>query len=269
MKYIKLIALLWVTGYATEYSPWFTPPFEFQSRLSYLYENQTQVQTPRGSFKNTCNESSVHFGLGVTPWPNWNVETELFLTHTNDIPFSYEASYLTVRYAWMDDICGDWISLVTGVTLSFPGDRYLRNFCFNYHGNINTELHATIGKEWAYQKDWITRFWALGGWGIANKGSGWVHGLGVWEYKPISCIELGVFSEAEYGLGNNDIIPDEPFRGYASINHQNVDIGGYMNYVIPYWGTLTVIGWYNVYARNYIENYWGAGLSFLFPFSIL
>lgn len=269
MKYIKLFCFLLTTCYATEYSPWFTPPFEFQGRSSFLFEHDPSVQSPRGSFKKIENEYTLQFSLGVTPWPNWNVETELFLTGTSNINFSYEAAYLTVRYSWLDDIYSDFISLVTGVTVTFPGKQFLKEFCFAYHGDINSEFHITIGKEWACKDDWLTRFWILGGYGIANKGNAWAHGLGVWEFKPFSCIEVGAFSEGLYGFGNNDIIPNEPFEGYASINHQNIDIGGYLNYVIPYFGTLTVIGWYNVYARNFVENSWGAGVSFLFPFSIL
>lgn len=268
MRYIFLLFLFSV-GYATDYAPWFTPPFEFQGFGSYLFSHRERVQTPKGSFKNLSNDNTVQFSLGVTPWPYWNVETELYLTKTTNIPFSYQASLVTVRYAWLDDITGDLFSLVTGVTLSFPGDRYLRDFGFSYHGNINAEFHATVGKEWACQDVWITRLWFLGGLGQANRGSPWLHGLLVWDYAPLDCLQGGLFSDATYGLGNEDIIPNVPFEGYANINHQTVMMGGYLNYMINYVGALTLIGWVNLYSHNFVENYWGIQVSFLFPFSIL
>jgi hypothetical protein len=267
MKFISLL-LLFSSGYASEYAPWFPPPWEFQGRVSYLYEQVEKVRSPQGSFRAPSNNSSIQLSLDVTCWPYWNVEGEVFLTRTSDIDFAYEAALFTLRYAWLDDISGDCISLITGATLSFPVDRFLHEFSFDYHGNANAEFHATVGKEWARCEDWLLRLWGLGGLGIANRGSPWVHGLGVVECKPFSCLAGGLFSEAVYGLGHQAIIPDVPFEGYASINHQAVDVGGYVTYDIRYLGTLTLLGWYNVHARNFIERYWGGGISLLVPFSV-
>jgi hypothetical protein len=251
------------------YDPWFPPPLEFQGRMSYLYEHVREVESPQGSFLSPSDNSTMHLGLSLTPWPYWNLEADLLMTRASDIPFSYEAALLTIRYAWLDDISGDWITLVTGTTLSFPGERFLHAFSFDYHGNVNAEFHATVGKEWAHGNDWRFRIWGLAGYGVANRGNPWVHGLGVIAYKPCRCLDGALFSEAVYGLGRHTIIPNAPFEGYASIGHQAIDIGGMLNYEICYFGTLTLLGWYNVHARNFIENYWGAALSLLVPFSFL
>lgn len=271
MKFINACALLLASAsvHATEYAPWFTPPFEFQGRISYLYEHSNRVQSPSGSFTKSTRNSSAHLSLAATPWPHWNVEAEVFLTHTSDIGFAYEATWLTIRYAWLDDIAGDCFSMVTGLTLSFPEKRFLREFSFPYHGHTNAELHATLGKEWACGTDWKARFWGLAGFGIAERGSPWLHGLGTFEYHLFPYAVAGVFTEALYGLGSNNILTHTPFKGYASISHQTIDLGGYIDYEIRYWGNLKLLGWYSVHSRNFIEHAWGATVTVLIPFSII
>jgi len=269
LKHFLFFLFLFSGGFATEFAPWFSIPFEFQGRASYFYDSTRFVQSPLGNFKAPSDDYSFQFSLGVTPWPYWNAEVELYMTHTSDVSFAYEAAICTVRYAWLDDIAGDPISLVTGATFAFPGKRFLFDFSFDYHAEVNGELHVCIGKEWAKKDDWWTRVWALGGYGIANRGNGWVHGLGTWEFKPLSNFDCGIFSEAVFGLGPNNIIPDEPFEGFASIAHQNVYVGCFFNVSLPCNATVGVISWYNVYARNFVENYWGGGISVLVPFSII
>ncbi|MCH9690372.1 MAG: hypothetical protein K0U10_06965, partial [Gammaproteobacteria bacterium] len=165
------------------------------------------------------------------------------------------------------DIRGDPISLVTGVTFSFPGSRELRDFSFPFHAEVNGEFHVTMGKEWSCHREWWLRVWALGGWGIANQGNGWLHGIGALSIKP-SSLEWGVITEALVGLGPNNITPNVPFEGYASIDHRTVDLASYLSHHLGCWGTLRVMGWYNVYAHNFLENYWGVGATLLIPFSL-
>jgi hypothetical protein len=267
MKRIWLLLLLITPLYATEYAPWFSPLWEFQGELSYLYKHVLKVESPKGDFNFRSDDQSIRGSLGLTPWPYWNIEVELFLTETSTIPFSYEAAYGSVRYQWLDDIRGDPIALVTGVTLFFPNKRYQRNFSFPYHGDINVELHATIGKEWACGREWSTRGWILGGWGIANKGNGWLHGLAVMEFNP-GFFEWGIFTEILCGLGSNDVISSEQFAGYASIGHRSVDVGGHLKIDLSCIGSLTILGWINSYARNYILHTWGFGINILIPFSL-
>ncbi|MCH9626662.1 MAG: hypothetical protein S4CHLAM2_02880 [Chlamydiales bacterium] len=263
-----LVCLLLTSSlYATQFKPWFSPLWEFQGRLSYLFDKERQVQSPLGNFNAPSNDYTFQFSLGLTPWPDWNAEVELFLTHTSDIPFSYLAALGTIRYQWLDDIRGDPISLVTGVTFSFPGSRELRDFSFPFHAEVNGEFHVTMGKEWSCHREWWLRVWALGGWGIANQGNGWLHGIGALSIKP-SSLEWGVITEALVGLGPNNITPNVPFEGYASIDHRTVDLASYLSHHLGCWGTLRVMGWYNVYAHNFLENYWGVGATLLIPFSL-
>jgi hypothetical protein len=268
MRYISLF-LLFCHGYATEFAPWFPTPFEIDGRLSSFFEHATQVQSPLGNFKTPTNDVSVCCSLDLTPWPDWNVETELCLTHTQDVAFAYEAAFLTLRHAWLDDIRGDPVSLVTGVTVAFPGHRFLHELSFPYHGHVNAEFHATVGKEWTRCQDWFFRAWSVAGFGVADRGSSWLHGVVAIEARNSSCTTSGIFVETLCGLGKHNLMPHAVFNGYGSIAHRNVDLGGFYSYCFPYYGTLSAIAWYNLYAHNYIHNYWGLGLSLIVPFSIL
>ena len=266
MKFISWIGFIPALIYGTEYEPWFAPPFEFQGRIGAFYERAHAVQTPLGSFDEPTRNASAHFSLAVTPWPYWNVETEVFVTHTADTTWTYEAARLTLRYAWLDE---DPFSLVTGVTLSFPSTHFLHELSFPYHGHANGELHVTGGKEWPHGSEWNSCLWGLVGYGVAEKGSPWLHGIGSYAHRLSSCLNLGIFTEMLYGFGDKNIIPLAPFSGYASIHHQTIDLGGYLELQIRYWGILKAIGWYRLYAHNFTEKNWGLSLTLLIPFSVI
>lgn len=267
MKRLLLLLLFTSSLHGAEYAPWFSPLWEIQGDIGVFYTRDKTVQSPKGSFHDPSHDYTLMGSLGITPWPYWNVQVDVCMSRTKEIPFSYEAVYGTVRYQWLDDIRGDPLALVTGVTFSFPAERYLHSYRFAFHGEVNAELHATIGKEWACGDNWWMRGWALGGLGFANRGNGWLHGIAVWEFNP-KCFGWGVFTEALYGLGSQDIIPNVPFEGYASIDHRTVDVGGFLNYELDYLGELTCLCWYNAYARNFILHNWGLALNLLIPFSL-
>lgn len=266
MRSIFLALLFTSSLFATEYDPWLPPLLEFQGRVTYLFGHDDHVQSPKGSFKESDNDHTINMSLAGSIWPNSSVEVEVLGTQSEDISFTYQAAYITARYAWLNDSAGDCVSLVTGATVAFPGTVFLSDFSYPYHGHANFEVHATMGKEWTRDLDWTRRVWLLGGWGIADEGQGWLHSFGAVEFNP-QCFEWGVFYEALFGLGSNDIIPNEPFEGYGGIGHQNVDVGAYVSR-----GTgcerLGCFGWYSVYARNFVEHSWGLGARWTVSFGL-
>jgi hypothetical protein len=109
MKFIRpLFLLLFLAGVgypgnATEYSPWFSPLFECDARFSYQYANIEKFNSHSSDFSVPSQHHTCHASVGITPWPYWNIEGELFLTHSSQVSCSYEASRLTLRYNWLDD----------------------------------------------------------------------------------------------------------------------------------------------------------------------
>jgi len=266
VRKLLVLLLLFSQAYAVDYSPWFAPPWQFQGTVGTRYEHSKKIQSPKGNFNALSNEYFLDMGLAVTPWPYWNVEAEFAMFHSQEIDFAYQVANITVRYAWLDDIAGDPISLVTGVTVALPGNHFLKELTMPYHGNVNTEIHASIGKEFTCRGEWKRRFWALGGWGFANKGSTWVHGFLAWEESLNACMTWSLGSDLLFGLGNEDLI-EADFNGYADIGYQVINLATALNYQIPYVGTLQGIVLYNVYARNFAEHFFGLSLHLIVPFS--
>ncbi len=269
MRLIKFLLLLSSIGYATDLSPWFPPPLEIQSHANVLYEKVDRIQSPLGDFLAPSQNASFHTSLSASPLPFWCLEGEIYLTHAQDIAFAFEAAYFTLRYAWTDDIIGDPFTLVTGITAAFPNKRFLRQFSFDYHGTLNTEVHVTVGKEWSCQEEWLLRAWALAGLGVANRGNPWFHWITSLECRSSACTSLGIYADATHGFGSQNLSAHRPFKGYAAVGHQAIDLGGYARYCMKYFGTWTLAGWYNVWSVNFPIHYWGATLSLCLPFSIL
>jgi len=270
MRKLLLLLLLSSTLFATEYEPWFGAPWEFHSRLSYTYSHTERVQSPAGSFKYIDNYHEFAGSLMMTVWPDLSVEAELAFLTSDDIDFSYEVFILTARKLWLDDLCGDWISLATGVTMAFPPKRILHDFDFPYHGHVNAELHLTAGKEFrsCCTMEWNWRLWGLIGYGVAEKGSPWVHGLITFDQGISECAHFSLFMELLYGLGGENIIPGVPFRGYASIQHETIDLGGRYQRELGLLGSLSFLGFINVHARNFTEHSFGVQAALTIPFGL-
>lgn len=267
---LAFICLL-LTGkvFATQYSPWFPPLFEFQSRTAYLFEHASRVQSPKGSFHFPVNDSSLHLSLELAPWPYLCVEGELYLTHANSIDFAYEASFASARYLLFDEEDGDFLNIAAGLSFFFPGTRFLHNFNYPYHGHFNAELFASIGKEWYLCELGFSRLWTMTGIGQGNHGKPWIHGLSVWHVEPCPRTGFGVWFEWLIGLGQNNIIAAEPFPGYALISHRNIDVGAFLSCPLGcFLGTLTVFGSYNVYAHNFVSHEYAVGAVVKIPFSL-
>lgn len=267
MKRIFLLLLLTPSLFANQFmNPWFSPLWEFESEMGYRYTEGKRVESPTGDFNVASVNHSVHMDLGLTFWPYWNGFVELRLTRTTQIPFAYEAALATLRYQWLDDIQGDLFALATGVTFSFPSSRYLHSFYFPYHGEVNGQLFATLGKEWARGCDWWMRGWILGGWGIANRGQSWLHSLATLEFRAHP-FEWGFLAEGVMGMGPHNLTPTSHFKGYASVAHRSLDFGGFIRTELGYLGKCLIRGWYNVYAHNFVLHSWNLEASLEIPFS--
>lgn len=260
MKKLALLFCLSTFCYGADYAPWFCPPLLFQADARALYAHKPFDEAYPDIY-------SLQAGLRVTPWPYWQLETEIWITSKEALHFQYESALLTLRYAWRDDIQGDPFTFVTGFTLNVPGGPFLHDERFLYPGDVNCELHATLGKEWARNVNWLWRIWFLAGYGVANKGSPWWHFLGTLEWQPVNCLSLGGYSEAFLGLGNEAL--SLPFNGYGPIAYRDLTIGGKITFLISEAACLRLLAWMTPYSRNFVENSWGVTAQLSFPFSVL
>ncbi len=256
--------------FATAISPWFGNVFEFETDCSYLYRHSDRIQSPLGSFADTRNTSELDFALAISPWPQWSFEAEVYVGSSPTISFSYEACLFTGRYLWFDELSGDPLNMAVGVTLSIPQKRFLKDFSYWYHGDVNAEAHLAFGKECPNWCTWLweSRYWVLGGFGVSNRGNPWVHAIASAEWRFSSCALGGIFTEALFGLGSHNIIPLAPFEGYAPIAHRSIDLGAFLSYQIEVVGTLTFESFYRLYAHNFPLHTFGCQVNFLIPFSL-
>ena len=267
----RFFLLLWALPLAaTELHPWLPPPWEFQTKADYLYQYEDSIQTPRGDFNLNNPINNATFGLDLTFWPSWNAEIELLLSSNpaTNVNFSYEATRLTGRYQWLDEACGDCVSVTSGVTLFAVRSSFLTATSCWFHGNFNAEFNAAVGKEYVRNNEWLMRLWGYAGLGVANKGNPWWHYYGAWDVKACCNITISALAELVYGMGNNNIIPAEVFPGYAGIRHQFVNIGLSVKRDCICWGTWELNGWYNVHAFNFPQDYYGLGVTWRMPFGL-
>lgn len=264
--FLNLLSIPKTLGW--EVSPWLPPVFEFQSRSTYIYRRNREVTTPQENFHSFNDVHSLRSSLGLSFWPSWNAEAEIRLSHAKEIDFAFESGRLSLRHALLDDIIGDPVSLTIGISTYFAASRFLKNFAFPYHGNLNIELHAAIGKERSCGNDWSSRKFTYGAIGLANKGFPWLHFLSAYEKRFSLLSSGGLYVDALFGLGDKNICIDTSFNGYADINHRNINLGAYYTRQVGVLGSLTLGLWYMPYSRNFIQNEVGAIASFLIPFSL-
>jgi len=268
MKKLLLPLLCTFPLAATDLQPWFPPPWQFIPSVEYLYQYENTIQSPLGNFDLNNPINNLALGMNVTVWPDWNGEIEVLFSSNpaTELDFSYQATRLTGRYQWLEEGCGDWITLTSGLTLFAVRSSFLTATSCWFHGNFNAEFNAAVGKEFVRYDDWIMRLWSYAGLGFANKGNPWWHSYSAWDVKIGQCSTISALLELVYGMGNNDIVPNEPFPGYAGIRHQFVNVGlGFKRSGIT-WGIWELTGWYNIHAYNFPLNYYGLGIAWRMPF---
>ena len=261
---------LFCTAFATNYAPWFGNVWEAQWTPSYLRYQGKKIDSPNGDFNDFGYKNIFANSLALTVWPRWNLEAELILNNSNDIDFAYEASTITGRYQWLDDLTADPVSLTTGATINFPGNRFTHDFHDFYVGDYNIDLHLAIGKELPYcsLETWKGRVWAYGAYGFANRGSSWARAIGAIDWRFTSCTYLTLFSNVLYGFGSDNLISKELFTGYASVGYRSLDIGAKAGYQMGCFGTLSLLGSYNLSDRNYPIHSYFAQIALQIPFSL-
>jgi hypothetical protein len=252
----------------TEYAPWFHNLFEFKANIAYQYIEAEKVQSSEGDFDSPFPyDNAFLFGLGISPFPRYDFQAELIFSNNTKIEYGYQAFLTTVRYLWLDDISGDPLSLATGITLSFPAERFLRNVNYFYHSHVNGEFHLSVGKEYPNDSltDWKRRWWVLAGIGIADQGTGWIHSMieAAWNWYPR--VNFGLFSELLFGLGNKSAFL--PFEGYKLVDYRVIDAGVSIEFSCLPKLIMAMEFAYRLYAKNAPEHSSFICLKLSSPFS--
>ena len=259
--------MLAVSGVALEHQPWFGDVFQFHFLGDYTYSRFPSFQNGYPKLQQPFNSHVIYLGLDFSPSPIWSVDFDIQLADTTKTPFSFRTIAAQGRYLWMDDIIGDPISLVTGVSGRFTTSKNLKDISCPSHGNVDIELNVSLGKEFEASNNWLFRTWFYGALGHANRGSPWVRGILSLETNIDDSHKIALFAEGINGYGRHARVDINRFYGYAKVREKAVDVGIRYGYTIGVWGTLRAEYSRRVLAKSapqYVNFY---SVSYLLPFS--
>jgi len=167
---IIMLLVPWA-GSATETMPWFGNVMEFEFRSSYAFRHYTTVDVGGTSGDHSSDDHLLNLSLALTPVTQWSGEVELLVVRTAEQGFSVAHLRAIGRYLWTDDVIGDPFSLTTGMSLTIPVKTSQQDISLGYHGDVEVEFHAAIGRELPSNGDsWLMRGWGEASAGIANIG---------------------------------------------------------------------------------------------------
>lgn len=252
---------------ATDLKPWFPRSLEFQPRFTYLHQQYTEVDTGRGV---CCKRSKDDFYTASLElaYAEYCGEIETTFAGTGSHHLGPEDVSLTLRYQLFDDVIGDPVSLVAGVTLSQVFSLALKDISTFYHGTAQGEIHAAIGRECSTWTTWSSRWWVVGAFGAGDHGSPWIRGEAAWEKNILEMQQVRFFIHTLYGLGRNDLELNVPFEGYGPIRHQSVDVGLQYRYTFDCDSILSAGFIRRVYSRNCPKDVNIYFVRYLYPFGL-
>lgn len=266
MKKLALALALPVAGFALEQDPWFDQCYEFLFRADYSYDFFRKIDHASPPLHKTQQTHVVGAELELTAPETWNWQLELELATTNGESFGYRSFALQIMRGWLDDVCGDPISLATGFLYRDASSRFLHAPSTPYHARANFEFYTSMGKEWSRGHCWLFRVFALGAVGQGSRGSPWARGdLTLWA-NSCDRYEIKFYVKSYFGFGDHTTVDLDPFRGWAKIRHQSVDIGGSYRFCGTIYGSLRFDYLYRVYARSYPEHVNWFQVTYELPF---
>ncbi|MDN3504279.1 MAG: hypothetical protein P0S95_01730 [Rhabdochlamydiaceae bacterium] len=271
MKRILLfIALLFsIRGAAFELQPWFTYPYEFHFRPSYLAAYYPNVNGATNPISYNAWNQELYLNFGFNTMSQFDTQIEAGFFNTSKTNATFQSAAVMGRYLLLDDVQGDPISAALGLNIRFVPDHALTDTFTPYHNIVNFETNLAIGKEFDNLQYWLYRLYGVASVGIANRGAPWVKGLGSFEFNARdNRNQCAVLVDSYFGFGSQDFVNINRFNSYAKIWHQNVDVSAIYRHLFDIWGTISIEFGYRVYAKNYPENLVFAKLKYDLPFSI-
>lgn len=238
-------------GWCTEYQPWLGNIYEFEERATLRYQRYSKLASGRHFKKYSSNDVFLNFSLlNTLPDPLVSGEIEFSQAKTRKQRGQLDFIKATGRYLLQDDVAGDPISAVLGLSYIQAFSNSLKDVSSFHHGLYNSELFVSIGKEHSQDANWDSRWWLMGALGIAEKGSPWCRLHLNYEKRLREKHELKAFLNTLWGFGQRRLRFDH-FEGYGPVKHQSIDLGLKYAYLIQYFGHVSLEYTYRVYARNF------------------
>ncbi len=267
LKALCLACLAPLAGQALEVEPWFGNIWEFNLRSNYTYSRFSHVQSGQPHLKHPFNVDRLAFSLEVPPSDTWDAEMEIEFVNTPRQSWGMRSVAGQVRYLFLNDVEGDPVSLISGVSVRGVSRHSLHDVSCPYHSDVNIELNAAVGKEWDRGGFWHTRAFAFTGIGVANHGSLWLRALAALKGNYRDKHQGQLFADSYWGFGPDRTVHVDHFHGYAKVHHQSIDLGAGYTYLFDLWGSLNFGYAFRVYAHSFPEYVNFFALTYTLPFS--
>lgn len=248
-----LMILFFACAESTERQPWLGNLYEFEFRPSLLYQSYSHLSSGSSSIKYSSDDLFLNLSLSNSV-ERFGLEGELVGAKTRRQRYCVDQIKLTGRAVLQDDIAGDPISVIAGLSLSEAFRPALHDVSSFHHGYSEAELFLSVGKEKTFESDWVSRWWALFALGTAaDRGSPWVRFNLACERAFCERQEIRLFLNTLWGTGHKQLRFCH-FKGYGSVQHQSIDLGFRYTYLLDFFGTASLEYSYRIHSRNFPEN---------------
>lgn len=262
-----LTLLLLNTIEATEYQPWLGEPFQFEWRNSIFYQDYNHVVSGAYNFHHCSHDYFATTSISNS-LPGIGLELEVTAASTRMQRYNFDNIKGTGRYLIFDDLTGDYLSIVGGLSLSGVSHGALYDVASCHHGYFEGELFLSFGKELLRAfDDWKLRLWGMSSFGVGSRGSPWVKAKVNVDYRPWYCHAFSLYTFGWVGLGQHWFYFHN-FHGYGSIQHLSIDVGAKYTYFIELLGELSVDCFHRVRVRNFPDNATGIKIELMTTFGL-
>ena len=264
-KILFLLLLISSMCQATDLKPWFGNEYEVELRATVLYQNYDSLAVSRRHrfreycFNRNCfnrSENDVFTTFSATyPFMRYCGEFEGTVAHTHHQNYRWDNFRFTGRCQFLNEIEGDCVSAVVGLTVMEPFSRALHDISSFHHGHIEGEATLSFGKQYGYIEENVHqyRWWNVVGLGSSDVGSPWIREYAAMEYNYHNSHHVRAFVDTLWGTGSENL-KVYCFSGYGNIKHRSVDVGLRYAYESDCFGTLSLQYARRVYAFNFPEN---------------
>ena len=219
-----------------------------------MHQSYRSVDAAHGKRRRHANDNFCFTSLAIAK-DELNAELEITGADTGAHHFGWDNIQLTGRYSWTNDVVGDPVTIVTGLTLRRAWKQAVNDLSSFHHGRTEGEIHVAAGKEFVCEQFWMSRMWGLFAIGTADKGSPWLRSSVNWECNWWDRHEVRLSVRGLCGLGGNGLNLNKPFRGYGPIRHRSLDFAvRYSYFVETLDGRCELEYSHRVYAKNFPKN---------------
>lgn len=261
---ISFFYFLPIFGDIFELRPWYRPYVQLHGILDYRFQSYRSVNASHTHGRYSSNDHFVDCTLSFAKEP-FSYQLEMEFANTKKRNFDWDHISAMGRYLWLNDDIGEPFSLVTGLTLSRAWREAVNDISSFHHGRNELFFHVSLGKQEIKGSQWLSRWWAMWGIGIADRWTPWIEALAAYEWNRCEPHQFSLYINTLWGCGNRKLKVHD-FGGYGPIAHRSIDVGFRYIYEFDCYGVITIGYARRLYAHNFPDNTNILTFSYVYPF---